>query len=242
MYALPMLYINSCFKRSYFKTLLERTGRLWDGICQDIYMGVITACIHPQILNIGYPLTIAGMSPRSVGANANLGQKTNEEFEKMMQEVSLDNNMGGFCRTSLEQLIPDTGSDVCSMYLCILRAINIGVLPEQYLTEVFDWKKIFMDIFKLMDVRDVAYDRKLHEMRYAAMQHGEEFLKWFDEAIYEPGLAPRVIDEALVRALQSQRTYRCGTNAHGGVTLDASEYGVTNIYEAVKLFEKLTGL
>jgi hypothetical protein len=199
MYALPMLYINSCFKRSYFKTLLERTGRLWDGICQDIYMGVITVCIHPQILNIDYPLTIAGMSPRSVGANANLGQKTNTEFEKMMQEVRTDHNLGGYWRSYLERLVPDTGSDVSSMYLCLLRAVNIGVLPEQYLTEVFDWKKIFMDIFILMDVRDVAYDRKLHEMRYAAMQNGE-------------------------------------------VTLDASEYGVTNIYGAVKLFEKLTGL
>ena len=32
MYAMPLLYINSMFRRSYFDTLLAHTGRLWDGI------------------------------------------------------------------------------------------------------------------------------------------------------------------------------------------------------------------
>ena len=239
MYTLPMLYINSCFKRSYFDTLLKKTGRLWDGICQDIYMGVITACIQPRILNMQYPLSIAGMSGKSIGAKANIPQTTNTEFMKSVKEAKGDNNMGGFCSTYYERLLPDTGTDTSSLYGALLRAVSIGVLPDTYLSKVFDWKKMFLNLSNELDVRDVAFDREIHEMRYAAMHHGEEFLQWFDETIYHPLLTPRYIDEEKLAKLEKQRMYQCGVNSEAGVTLDASEYKVKNIYEAVKLFEKV---
>lgn len=242
MYELPMLYINSCFKRSYFKTLLNKTGRLWDGICQDIYMGVVTACIHPKIFNISYPLTIAGMSNGSVGATANVGTATNDAFEKMMQEVQTDSNMGAYWETYLECLIPDTGSDVSSLYLTLLRAIHMGILPEQYMTDIFDWKKMFCNISKALDIRDVAFDRKIHQMRYAAMQHGDAFVEWFDKTIYEPMLEPQLFDEAAFEVQKWEKTYVNGELMDGSWVYDASEYGVENIYDAVKLFEKLTEL
>ena len=242
MYLLPMLYINSCFKREYLYTLLERTGRLWDGICQDIYMGVVTVCIYPKILNMKYPLAIAGMSSGSVGANANKGKKTNEEFEKMMQEISNDNNMGGFCSTYYERLLPQTGTDTSSLYSSLLRMISIGILPEAYLTDVFNWEKMFAKLASELDIRDVAFDRKIHEMRYAAMQHGDEFLQWFDKNIYNPMLEPRLIDERQIEKLARRKTYSNTTNSEGGIILDASEYGVKNIYNAVKLFVQLSEL
>lgn len=238
MYSLPMLYINSCFKRSYFKTLLEKTGRLWDGVCQDIYMGVITACIHSKILNLRYPLAIAGMSSGSVGASANTAKKTNAEFEKMMHETQKDNNVGGFCSSYYERFLPATGTDTSSLYGSLLRAVSIGVLPESYLTEVFDWKKMFSKLASELDIRDVAFDRKIHEMRYAAMMHGEEFLSWFDETIYHPMLEPKYVDDEKIKKSELEKTYKTGKTAQGGLVLDASEYGASNIYEAVKLFEK----
>lgn len=241
MYILPMLYINSCFKRSYFNTLLEKTGRLWDGICQDIYMGVVTASVHSQILNIRFPLTIAGMSSGSVGANANTGKRTNEEFDKLMDEVSKDNNMGGFAPSYYERLLPQTGTDTSSLYGSLLRIISFGILPKEYL-EAFDWKRIFLQLAAELDIRDVAYDCKIHQMQYAASFHGEEFLDWFNEAIYEPGLTPRVIDEEKIKANAAKRKYSVGEAENGSLTLDASEYGVQNVYDAVQLFKRLMPL
>lgn len=242
MYSLPMLYINSCFKRSYFYDLMEKTGRLWDGICQDIYMGVVTACIHSRILNLKYPLSIAGMSSGSVGARSNTGEKTNEEFEKMMREVRTDNNVGGFYQTGTERLLPMTGTDTSSLYGTMLRMVSIGLLPDSYLTEIFDWKKMFWRLADELDIRDVAFDRKIHEMRYAAMCHGEEFLTWFDEAIYTPMLEPRLLDEERLRQAEQGKTYTNHRTDSGGMVLDASEYGVENIYDAVQLFARLSGL
>lgn len=239
MYSLPLLYINSCFRRSYFKTLLDRTGCLWNGICQDLYMGIITAAIHPKIMLLQYPLTIAGMSASSEGVRANKEVMSAEEGEKIIQRYQSDGNVGGYCKTWYEQLSPDTGSDISSLYLSLLRAVNIGVLPEQYLESYFDFKKMFINVCRNMSVRDIFFDRRIHEIRYAAMQHGEEFLKWFDDAVYSQAFTP--IEYPDVEKKQ-KRTYKVGTDQYGGQTLDASEYGVTNIYEASLLFAERTGL
>lgn len=242
MYFLPMLYINSCFKRSYFHTLLEKTGRLWDGICQDIYIGVVTACIQPQVLIMRYPLTIAGMSAGSVGATSNAAVKDDTMLKGRLAEAQRDNNVGGFCRSYWERLLPETGTDTSSLYGSLLRAVSRGILSEEYLEKVFDWKAMFLCLFREMAINDVAYDRKIHELRYAAMKHGEEFLDWFDKTIYNSALEPRIIDERRQKELTGQRTYVCGRMPTGGLMADASLYGVKNIYDAVKLFEKLTGL
>ena len=205
-------------------------------------MGVVTAYINPRILNMNYPLTIAGMSTGSVGARANIGQKTNEEFEKMMKENKKDGNVGGFCATYWERLLPNTGTDTSSLYGSFLRAISFGIIPEVYLDQVFNWKDMFMDLAQEFNVQDVALDRKIHEMQYAAMKHGDEFLNWFNEAIYEPALTPRLIDEEAIKEQAKKKTYQCGTTPQGGMVLDASEYGVENVYDAVQLFAKLTNL
>ena len=242
MYLLPMLYINSCFKRTYFNTLLEKTGRLWDGICQDIYMGVITASIHNQILNLTYPLSIAGMSNASIGAKSKQATVTNEELQKVMENIRLEANIGGYCPCSVERLVANIGTDTNSLYLTLLRAIAIGVMPENYLTEVFDFKQIFEKLVMELDIRDVAIDRKIQAFRYAAMLHGEEFLQWFDENLYSSYVVPRQIPKTKKQDKTITRTYQEGKTKEGGLVLDASKYNVINIYDAVKLFQKLTNL
>ena len=235
MYKLPMLYINSCFRRDYLQTLIERTGRLWDGMCQDIYMGLVTAAIMPKVLNVEMSLTIAGMSSGSVGAKANFGRQTNEEFEKIASQNKADANMGGYARCGLEDLTPSVESDVSTLYTSLLRIINMGLLPYQYVTDVINWKSVFVNLANKMDIKDVAVDRMIHQMRYSASLHGQDFLNWFDEHIYEPAMVPRLM-KTPPASEKPVRAYKPGRSAAGGVMLDASEYGVTDVYGATKLF------
>lgn len=239
MYLLPMLYINSCFKRTYFKTLLRKTGRLWDGICQDIYIGMVNICINDRILNIRYPLTIAGMSSGSVGANANRGNKTNIEYNKMIAESTKDNCVGGYCRSPYEKLVPENGTDVSSLYNSFLRMISLGLLPPEYVDVLIDWKKWYINIVNNLDIRDMAFDRKIHELRYAAAYHGKEFLDWFDKNLWSIFEEPEIIEPEVKDTV---RTYNVGTNQNGGLILDASEYGVQDVYGAVQLFAEKSGL
>lgn len=236
MYLMPMLYINSGFKRSFMQTLLKDTGRLWDGICQDIYMGTIVSVIKERILYLAYPLAIAGMSSSSIGALSTQPMVNQEKGASYTNRLIQENNVGGFSKSQIETLAPELGSDVSSLYNCILRAVNRGLMPVRYLTEVFDWKQWFLNIYSVLSKKDIYFDRKIHQMRFAAMKHGEEFLKWFDETIYEEALTPVIFSETDNHA----RTYR---EEYGKkIVLDASTRGVHNIYEATQLFEEMTGL
>ena len=243
MFSMPMLYANSGFRRGYMKKILKETGRLWDGICQDLYMGVINIAINKEILNIEYPLTIVALSSKSIGHNANKGSLSIDEGNKKVNEANNINNIGGFSMSSIERLMPQLGTDVSSLYNSLLRAVARGVFPNEYLTDLFDFKKMFMECYMDLDIRDVFYDKNIHYMRYTASLHGEEFLNWFDKSIYEKALKPILIDDKkLNERLNDKHSYKEGKDELGGITLDASKYGVTNVYEATKLFEKLTGL
>lgn len=242
MYALPMLYINSGFKRSYMNTLLEKTGRLWDGICQDIYMGVINVIINNRILTLRYPLTIAGMTSGSIGATCMKANLSDTQLSAFNDNIRQTGNVGGFSMSMTERLMPDLRSDVSSLYNSLLRAVTRGVLPEQDMWKNFDWEKMFVDCIQLLDIRDIEYDKLIHYARYTASLHGEKFCNWFDEQIYSKVMEPRLIDEKAVNAQKKKKTYKEGKTASGGQIVDASRYGVTNSYEAMQLFVKLSGL
>ena len=241
MYKLPMLYINSCFKRSYFSTLLQKTGQLWNGVCQDIYIGVVTAAINPEILNIKYPLTIAGMSVGSIGATSNAALITNKELVQQTLDRKRDDNAGGFCSSYLEQLLPPFHTDTGSLYSCIVRCISMGILPEEYLNRILPWKKMFIVMAEEINVQDVTFDRKLHEMQHAAELHGPEFLAWFNKTIYEPALEPKFFNEEPKVSL-IKKNYKNVRYNNGGLMLDASEVGVQDICGAVKLFQEIINL
>ena len=241
MYSLPNLYLNSGCKRAYLKTILEKTGRLFDGICQDLYMGVVNAAINDKILNIHYPMVIAGMSNDSIGAKANRPHSLKDGEMTFLNEMKRMANVGGHCTSVYERLMPEVMTDKSSLYNSILRMIARGVTAESDL-EHFNFRKWFLDVFHQMDVRDPLYDRKIHYFRYTASLHGKEFLSWFDENIYHHALIQRFVDEEKLTQIQEKKCYKEGKNPAGGQTLDASKYNVQNIYDAAKLFEKLTQL
>lgn len=242
MYGLPLLYINSGFRRSYLNTLLNKTGRLWDGICQDLYIGVINISINDHITNIKYPLTIAGMTGASVGAQSNSAATKIEDSNSRMDEVIKTSNIGGFSTSYIERLMPEVTTDISSLYNSILRAIARGACSEEFLDNLLNWKQMFTECIMQLDIRDVLFDKKLHYFRYTASKHGDEFLKWFDENIYEKAIIPRKIDDKKKEEAVKRKSYKEGPMENGGEVLDASKYGVTNVYEASLLFEKVTGL
>ena len=240
MYSLPTLYINSGFRRSYFNKLLQKTGRLWDGNNQDLYMGVMTAAINEKILNIEFPLTIAGMSNNSlgyvVGKPKNLNT-TKKELE-ISQSTFLGDNCGIYILHGIIKDMPLGTGEVFSLYANIFRAIQLGVVPEVWRTEFLDDKKIFSDFFKEHTCLDDSFDKYLHYARYLSEKRGKEFLTWFDETIYKTAIIPRYYVEKK-ELEKNKKSYKEGITPSGGLIVDASKYGVTNILEAVKLFEEL---
>ncbi len=245
MYLFPLLYINSCCRRNYLKTLLKKTGRLWDGMCQDVYMGVVNVCLHDRILTIDYPLAVAGLSSGSIGDSSNHPRTTDEEFERRLRLFQREGNVGGYCKTYDEFLLPENGTDISTVYACILRCAALGVLPRTVLKEL-PWQKMFWDItMRRMDVRDIDYDRKLQEVLYAARQHqDEELYDWVEKNIYEPMMVPKHMPKPSAPSGPTPvnppaRSFEEGLNEYGNRVIDASRYGVTDIHGAVQLIRQI---
>lgn len=242
MYLLPMLYINSGFRRSYFKTLIDKTGYLWNGICQDVYMGVVTSLINKEILEIDYPVTIAGMSARSEGYKSSLVSKASQEEVEKMDIARKSHNIGGFCRSGIEYLIPDTSTDTSSLYNSILRAVAMGLIRKEDMENLIGYKEMFSNLSAELRTDDIVFDKKIHYFRFAAMKHSKEFLDWFDKNYYNKLLVPKLKKADNATPKSNAKKYKEEYSDNGGVTLDASKYGVKNIVDAVRLFEDKTGL
>lgn len=236
MYTMPNLYINSGFRRSYLRTLYEKTGRLWDGNNQDIYMGIINTAINSKILNINFPLTIAGMSNNSIGyvISSPTACKSGANIEEIERSAINGDNIGIHIDCGIIRNMPLGQRDSYTLYVNLLRAIQLGLLPDVWRTELFDFEKIYLDFFREHTRLDENFDRWLHYARYQASLRGEEFLKWFDSTIYQKVVTPLLWKR---KDTAPDKSYKEGPLEGGGVILDASVYGVTNIAEAVILFE-----
>lgn len=237
IFTLPNLYLNSGFRRSYFKTLLLHTGRLWDGCNQDIYMGIISAAINDKILNIEYPLTIAGMSNNSLGYVVSKPINKDVESEKdadIKKSSIMGDNVGIYVINGIVREIPLGSGNVFSMYANLYRAIQLGVLPEEWRGTLLNDKIMFLQIIQEYSPLDDNFDKYIHYDRYLAELKGSEFLKWFDETIYKVVMQPRYFEKEKEETIE--KSYKEGPTEGGGLALDASKYGVTNIAEAMELF------
>ena len=201
-------------------------------------MGVVTSLILPKLLCLQYPLSIAGMSTGSVGATSNAAIKGVEAGTEYYRDVFATGNIGGFAMSETETLFPEVTTDVSSLYNCFLKAVARGLLPKRILWEEdgIDWKAWFLNCYRTLDKRDIYFCLKIQKFRYAAMKHGEEFLKWFDDTIYEDAMIPVVFAEDG----NTGGTYQ--EEEGSSIVLDASKRGVHNVYEASLLFERLSGL
>lgn len=229
MYTMPTLYIRSGFKRSYMQTLLEKTGRMWGGLNQDIYTGVVNLCICEHILCVNNILAVVGCSGNSLGCTnvkgvLNAAEKA--EFLKIQDNSSM---AGRYVLSYMERLLPDVGGKVIYFYEALLYAVSLGLLPEAY-AEQMDWQKIYQETARQVDIRDMAYVRKMTELRYAGAKIGEDFLAWFDAEIYSSVSKLCRVDET--QALG--RKYEEWVNIYGGFLVDAKRLGLFNIADAVQ--------
>lgn len=241
VYCLPMLYINSGFRHRYMKKLLNKTGSLWNGNCQDIAMGVVNILINHAILKVEYPFTIAGMSSNSMGATS-VSAIDDKRFKKHLQEFDFQSSAGCYVVSDTEFKVPYVRQDKMALYRSFLRAAKKGLCDTSFIEKMFDWKGIFSKIGKSLSLLDPQYDYEMRLVKNAVRKQGKDLTRWFEEEIYKPAMIPKLIDQKKVKELESRKLYEEGQTANGGEVLDASKFNVSDIWGAVLLFEERTGL
>ena len=236
MYGLPMLYINSGYRREYLKELIARTGRLWDGASQDVYMGLVNVLVAKEIPLIKYPITIAGMTNLSIGANERTIREGSEERE-YKNEVKQMNNIAGFSRASIEKYMPMLEIDTNLLYTSLYRCIARGLVTKEEIEKIFKVDSMFTRSFEKLRRDDIKFDYRLHLAKQAASLYGREFETWFNENLYSMETVPQTYKEVI----SDVPLYATGFNKDGGLVLNASHFNVTNIYEASVLFATIMG-
>lgn len=233
MYIFPSGYINSCYKKSFLQEVLAKTGRLHNGLCQDIYMGVVASVLKKNVLEIKYPIVVAAQSGVSLGARSNF--QFNNDLKIQKNERAL---LCGIAALSpIERYLPEIMMDYGLLYQSVLRMVSLGCLPQELLKAV-DWKSIYQIVFKQYRKDKIVYDELINKLRYSAMNFGDEFLEWFDEEIYKPGWVKE-------RYKGEERAYNGFVDLadeKGCVILTLDKYGVENIFDAVRMFEMIAEL
>lgn len=235
IYILPLLYINSGFRREYRKVLLEKTGRMWDGGAQDIYTGFVNVLINSRILNICWPLSIAGMSSTSVGAlmSKNRG---NPDNQKAVASVSKGTAISTWSPSMPEKLAAAGSSDAAIVTRFLYRCVARGLLAFEKVAEILNLKAFFIQAANGCNPLYEQSEANLRLLLYTASMYGEDFYQWCDENVFTPMMIPRMLTPGEVPKYQE------GRSENGGEMLDASRYGVKNIAQAVHLFSERSGL
>ena len=235
IYMLPLLYINSGFRREYMKVLLEKTGRMWDGDAQDIYTGIVNAMINPSVFNLQYPISIAGMSAGSTGAVAS-GNRGTSENKKVFQMLRSGVSISLSTFSLPEKLSAPGSSDASMVTRFVYRCVTRGLITFEKVSQIFDMRILFT---KAANSGSPIHEQREQELRtflYVASLYGEDFYHWCDETIFRPAMVPQIFGK------HSVPKFREGQTPGGGEILDASKYGVTNIAQAVHLFATRSGL
>lgn len=241
MYVMPLLYINSGFRRSYLKTLLNKTGALWDGLSQDIHMGIVNLIVNDNIPIVNYPLTIAAMSSKSIGATSRATSESNEEYTKFIKGMANTFLYGEYASSFFDRFIPSYSTDRVALYYALMRCIAKGLLPLNMIDQL-DWKKIYMLIAEQLWIGNDMLDKQLDRLAYAAKFISGDMEQYVKQEICSKCRAScRIESKDCSKVSKVSKVYKEGFMDEG-MMLDASKFGVSNVYEAALLFEKLTGL
>jgi hypothetical protein len=234
LYGLPMLYINSGFRRRYINKLFECTGRLWDGGSQDIYIGVVNLIINETIPYVQVPITIAGMSVSSIGAEVSNGNNPNKECISNKMNYS---EHGNIVRCGNERALLNVDLDIALLYSSFFRILNIYQSDKiNLINSKLDLKKIFGEVATKLSYNSLKFDYDIQSIRYSAYYNNIELGKWFDDNILQG------IRELKILIANDAKSYKEGFNENGGLQLDSRKFNVNNIYEATKFFADICNL
>lgn len=231
IYEMPLLYINSGMKKSYLLKMLEKTGAMIDGLSQDLYTGVANLAINKEILHLKYPITIAALSSNSTGAISMVGQTNIDTVKKREHEI-LSTNIGIHEYRNLENIVPLSDGDVSNMITSVLRLIDMGCISYDMLSEI-DWKEAFKQIVEQLQMSDVNLETRLFRLIEASKILSDELYEWFIDQINSNKFI------LLIHRNNAEKNYYKGMDIKNGLHLDASDFGVQNVYDASVLFKKL---
>ena len=235
LYSLPLLYINSGFRRGYLREVLRRTGRILDGMCQDVYVGAVNLLLQERDIKIQCPLTIAGMSSQSQGYASGQFVSDVEDIPSVPSNSSIRIRMGEYIPRYREMVIPYiVMADTFIFYMSVSRLGEFGIPME------FHPEQTYRELANRIFLTDLRFERYWGLVRYGGTLCTSDVHENCCE-VYE-GICdhPQYIDDPSARILYTgERGYAAQNHA---ITLDPTTFGCRNVADAARLEAQILNL
>ena len=235
LYSLPLLYINSGFQRGYLREVLRRTGRILDGMCQDVYVGAVNLLLQERDIKIQCPLTIAGMSRQSQGYASGQFVSDVEDIPSVPSNSSIRIRMGEYIPRYREMVIPYiVMADTFIFYMSVSRLGEFGIPME------FHPEQTYRELANRIFLTDLRFERYWGLVRYGGTLCTSDVHENCCE-VYE-GICdhPQYIDDPSARILYTgERGYSAQNHA---ITLDPTAFGCRNVADAARLEAQILNL
>ena len=235
LYSLPLLYINSGFRRGYLRDVLRRTGRILDGMCQDVYMGAVNLLLQERDIEIQCPLTIAGMSGQSQGYASGQFVSDVEDIPSVSPNGSVCIRMGEYIPRYREMVIPYIiMADTFIFYMSVSRLGEFGIPME------FRPEQTYRELANRIFLTDLRFERYWGLVRYGGTLCTSDVHENCCEVYEEICDHPQYVDDPSARILHTgERGYSAQNQA---ITLDPTAFGCRNVADAARLEAQILNL
>jgi hypothetical protein len=234
MYGIPLAYINSGIKRKYMLEILDKTDAILDGHSQDVYTGLVNLAINDHYYHINYPITMAAISGFSSGATSILGSTSSSVAIERGNEELLTNVMMPVQRDIEDFLHPSDG-DVTNMVCQFLRLIDIGCIPIETVKKI-PWFIIGCNIAKQIQYKDINITKIKKQLIHSIRMFSKE-----DADNLQTGFEHNLIPMNHYEVIEGKDYFK-GFRSNGCFSVDATEFGVHDVYDACVLFKKLVNI
>ncbi len=217
---LPMLY-NSVIHQDIIDLLIKKTGRVFMSRSPDIYSGFAFAYLSKEYLSLDFPMSINAGSAKSNGVS-NMVLKNDNHIQKNFK--NLNNEAGINCHPLVPEIreMPAVIADSFSFAKDSLFPDNNRLALNQ--------KDLIKNCVQQLFTNKYKYPNKDWESNLQIIKEfcfqNKRLCKWFNELIlaeYPENL---------------RKQYKTGV-INDFLNLDASEFGVTDVFGIAELTEKI---
>lgn len=235
-YALPTLYINSGFRRSYMSDMVRRTGRFLDGFSQDGYMAAVNLCLNDHFIELRCPITVAGMSGHSIGGKAVVfDADLLREAKTQVRRLPLHARLGEYVMRDGEWKIPYVAAaDKIVFYTSVLRLTDLHLMDA-----VLDEEAVLAYVDNCIPQTDPAFERCYGLLIHAASLCSEELYQKYLKRYAQICAAPIGQEGVGLKTVVAQPRYDAERKA---LTLDADAFYCHNIADAVAITARILNL
>lgn len=241
IYGLPMMYINSGMRRRHILEMIKHTGKFLDGTSQDIYTGIATLALYDVVMYIEYPLTIAGMCANSIGVSTVIKRKGVQKYRQFVEEYNkctFFTDMPG--TKSQTKIFPQYDYLLFIYELLKIYDLNVNDKCKEWVEQI-DFKVLLAWSIEQFNYSGHICLDFINIARLCAKHLGKEISDWFETFIIPYEQKRKVVQFMTPFAEGMPKNYAKGINGDN-LTIDSSELGVKNIYEATEFFVHLLNL